>query len=75
MASGLKFKVIVEKVIDHCWHECPYFSTESSLMFCNHPQLEKDGLRGYETCIIYHPTCKTGFPNKCPLRKLPSASA
>ena len=71
-----KYRVVVEKVITHCKDECPYFGVDGGpypVMCCDHPQLAKEGLRGYDTYIIIQPICETGFPEKCPLRRLPEA--
>ncbi len=71
-----KYRVVVETIITHCKDACPYFGVDGGpgpVMCCGHPQLEKEGIRGYDTCIISHPICDTGFPEKCPLRRLPEA--
>jgi hypothetical protein len=61
------------KVIDHCYHQCPYFGIDGGpgpVMCCNHPKVNKlikknnDPSPAY---IISHPICDIGFPELCPI--------
>ena len=61
----MKVTKIIEKEINHCWNECPFFETESECMVCGHPYF-KDKLP-YANFIISHPDCDNGFPDECPL--------
>lgn len=64
---------VFEKKIKKCYHECPYFKLDggpSSIMVCGHPSLSEGSYD--EVCIISHPDCMSGFPEKCPLKKLNS---
>jgi len=54
---------VIEKEIDRCFHQCPYFSNNGNEMVCEHPKAEDNGY------IISHPQCTIGFPNQCPLTK------
>lgn len=61
-----KIKIITETEIDHCYYECPYFGIEIRpwpTMVCNNPDAKS-------TDIISHPQCDTGFPAKCPAKKV-----
>ena len=55
--------------ITRCYHECPYFGLDGGpgpAMVCNHPSFNDEPYAG---CIISHPDCDDGFPDKCPLLK------
>jgi len=63
----MKIKVVklIEKEIERCFHECPYFELDGNAMVCGHPYWNDKG--AYAGCIITHPECDNGFPEKCPL--------
>jgi len=66
----MKVKKIIDREIERCYHECPYFGLEggpSPTMICNHPFWDDKG--AYAGCIISHPACDDGFPPLCPLFK------
>ena len=65
-----QYRELDEIVIDHCYHNCKYFKLDGGpgpIMFCAHPETQKNYPGPYEDCIISHPDCTTGFPEKCPL--------
>lgn len=72
--EATKYRVVLEKTIDHCYHECLHFGLDGgpgAVMYCGHPDLKADSFT--DRYIISHPQCQTGVPEKCPLRWLPEA--
>ena len=52
---------VIDREINKCYHQCPYFGGDVEVMICDHPDAED---KGY---IITYPDCMNGFPAKCPL--------
>jgi hypothetical protein len=66
----VKATIKVEKEIDHCANQCPFYGIDGGpgpAMYCQHPSIPKDSREA--AYIISHPDCDTGFPEKCPLLK------
>lgn len=57
----MKVTRLIEKDIDQCWEQCPYYTREGNMMVCDHPKAPDSGL------IITTDNCRNGFPPKCPL--------
>ncbi len=63
-------KRIISSKIDHCYHQCPYFSVSTNMMECGHPYWDEAAKKDpWVRMIISHPECDTGFPKECPLIK------
>jgi hypothetical protein len=61
-----------EKVIEHCYHECPWFGLDGGpgpVMTCNHPNVPVFPGVPEGFGVISHPECTEGFPKLCPLVK------
>jgi len=60
-------KYIREQIVNECYHECNFFSTNMDGMKCNHPYWEDKG--AYDNMIITQDNSRDGnIPEKCPLR-------
>lgn len=71
--ADLKIKKVNKKIviryevkIEKCYRECPFFKSGFEGMSCSHPTFDPPS---WDSHIIYHPECDSGFPAKCPLIK------
>jgi hypothetical protein len=55
------------KIIEQCYHSCPFFTVNGNCMECNHPYF--DDRNPYERLIIDQKNSKNTVPEHCPLRK------
>jgi hypothetical protein len=53
-----------------CYHGCPFFEVEGSVMMCGHPFW--DGKGAYAGAIIDHRNSSGRVPDRCPLRVEPA---
>jgi len=69
MTKSPKLAIVASKAyeVTHCFHGCPFFSLDGSIMYCDHPIFKKDpdSFAGY--IIDWSDPIQTGFPKKCPL--------
>lgn len=62
-------RYVTEKVVDQCFHACPFFSTSGHIMECQHPDF---GHKEWEKkLIITQDNSRGRVPDECPLRKSP----
>lgn len=65
MSTYTKFKVVNE-----CYHECPFFNNVGQEMQCDHPfYQDKSNLKtSYDNLIITQHNSRGRVPDACPLR-------
>jgi hypothetical protein len=64
----VKRTIIIDKDLDGCGSECPYYEVYGNEMTCDHPTLKNSGNAWAGLIITQNNSGDGKFPEECPLR-------